>query len=83
YRMPKNLLRGGRAQLWTHGHTHDSFDYTLHGTRVICNPWGYAKAGVNENTCFDPDLMIEVGRSQENGNGQLGSVVGGRDPPDR
>ena len=55
------LFRDGRAQLWIHGHTHDSFDYTLRGTRVICNPRGYAKAGVNENPFFDADLLIEVG----------------------
>jgi predicted phosphodiesterase len=53
-------LVGDRAQLWVHGHTHDSFDYLLRGTRVVCNPRGYAKAGVNENPRFDPDFMIEV-----------------------
>jgi len=51
----------GRAALWVHGHTHDSFDYTARGTRVVCNPRGYAKDGVNENRAFDPDLRIEVG----------------------
>jgi predicted phosphodiesterase len=64
----EHLLRADRAQLWIHGHTHDSFDYTWHGTRVICNPRGYAKAGVNENPRFDSDFMIEVGQWQENGN---------------
>jgi hypothetical protein len=54
------LLGADRAQLWIHGHTHDSFDYTCNGTRVVCNPRGYAKAGVNENSCFDPDFVIEV-----------------------
>jgi 3',5'-cyclic AMP phosphodiesterase CpdA len=54
------LVDGQRACCWIHGHTHDSFDYGLHGTRVICNPRGYAKAGVNENPRFDADLMIEV-----------------------
>ncbi|MFP5406844.1 MAG: metallophosphoesterase, partial [Gammaproteobacteria bacterium] len=34
------LLDGSRAQLWIHGHTHDSFDYQLNGTRVLCNPRG-------------------------------------------
>jgi hypothetical protein len=48
------------VQLWVHGHTHDSFDYTLNGTRVVCNPRGYAKGGVNENPLFDPNLMVEV-----------------------
>ena len=27
----------GRANLWVHGHTHDSFDYSARGTRVICH----------------------------------------------
>jgi predicted phosphodiesterase len=56
----QHLLNGQRAQLWVHGHTHDSFDYVLNGTRVVCNPRGYARAGVNENAAFDPDLVIEV-----------------------
>lgn len=30
--------------LWTHGHTHDPFDYTIGTTRVVCNPRGYAGA---------------------------------------
>ena len=54
------LVGADRAQLWIHGHTHDSFDYRLNGTRVVCNPRGYAKGGVNENPLFDPDLMIDV-----------------------
>ena len=39
----------GKAALWIHGHTHDSFDYVLNGTRVVCNPRGYCKRGVCEN----------------------------------
>lgn len=57
----ERLLGADRVQLWIHGHTHDSFDYTVNGTRVVCNPRGYAKGGVNENPLFDPDLMIEIG----------------------
>jgi len=57
----ERLIGADRAQLWIHGHTHDSFDYFVNGTRIVCNPRGYAKAGVNENPLFDPDLMIEVG----------------------
>jgi predicted phosphodiesterase len=56
----EHLIGADRAQLWIHGHTHDSFDYFVNGTRVVCNPRGYAKEGVNENPLFDPDLMIEV-----------------------
>jgi predicted phosphodiesterase len=56
-----HLLRDRRAALWIHGHTHDSFDYHVHGTRVLCNSRGYAKDGVNENARFDPLLTVEVG----------------------
>lgn len=54
------LLDGSRAQLWIHGHTHDSFDYVVKGTRVVCNPRGYARNAVNENAAFDPDFMVQV-----------------------
>lgn len=56
----EHLLDGRRVQLWIHGHTHDSFDYRLNGTRMVCNPRGYAKDGVNENPCFDPLCTVEV-----------------------
>ena len=29
-------------KLWTHGHTHELFDYMIGDTRVVCNPRGYA-----------------------------------------
>lgn len=54
------LLGAERAQLWIHGHTHDSFDYTVGDTRVVCNPRGYARAGVNENARFDPHFCVEL-----------------------
>ena len=57
----ERLIDGGRACLWVHGHTHDSFDYVLNGTRVVCNPRGYAKNGVNENPLFDPNFLVEIG----------------------
>jgi predicted phosphodiesterase len=57
----EHLVDAGRARLWIHGHTHDSFDYLLNGTRVVCNPRGYMKNGVNENPQFDPDFLVDVG----------------------
>ncbi len=57
----EHLIDADRARLWIHGHTHDSFDYLLNGTRVVCNPRGYAKDGVNENTLFDPNFLVEIG----------------------
>lgn len=50
----------GYSALWVHGHTHDSFDYAAHGTRVICNPRGYCRAGQPENRQFNPALVVEV-----------------------
>lgn len=54
------LLDGKRAALWIHGHTHNSFDYDVKGTRVVCNPRGYCTEDVIENPDFDPALVIEV-----------------------
>lgn len=28
-------------KLWTHGHTHEPFDYMIGETRIVCNPRGY------------------------------------------
>jgi len=56
----ERLIDAGRARLWVHGHTHDSFDYLLNGTRVVCNPRGYAKDDVNENPLFDPNFLVEI-----------------------
>jgi predicted phosphodiesterase len=55
-----HLVSAARVECWIHGHTHDSFDYRLDGTRVVCNPRGYAKNGVNENPLFDPNFTLEV-----------------------
>ena len=30
-----------QIKLWTHGHTHEQFDYMISETRVVCNPRGY------------------------------------------
>lgn len=57
----EHLLGADRVRLWVHGHTHDSFDYEVKGTRVLCNPRGYAKDGVDENARFDPHLVVEIG----------------------
>jgi predicted phosphodiesterase len=56
----ERLISGSRARLWIHGHTHDSFDYVVNGTRVLCNPRGYARNGVNENPLFDVNLRVTI-----------------------
>jgi predicted phosphodiesterase len=56
----ERLMGGERVSLWIHGHTHDSFDYRVRGTRVLCNPRGYVMKGVGENAAFDPALVVQT-----------------------
>jgi hypothetical protein len=35
------ILDRPQIKLWTHGHTHEQFDYMIGSTRVVCNPRGY------------------------------------------
>ena len=63
----------GKSVLWFHGHTHDSFDFTVHGTRVLANPMGYRSSNwhetrtagaplrvISENARFDPAMVVEI-----------------------
>jgi hypothetical protein len=36
------ILDRPMIKVWTHGHTHHTFDYMLGSTRIVCNPRGYA-----------------------------------------
>jgi len=58
-----DLLELG-AELWVHGHTHDSCDYLYGSTRVVCNPRGYPErhgpAFGFENKKFDPAKIVEI-----------------------
>ncbi len=51
------VIEAGQPSLWLHGHVHESFDYRVGATRVVCNPHGYS----TENPRFDPGLALEVG----------------------
>jgi predicted phosphodiesterase len=53
-------IKAWQPALWLHGHTHGSFDYRVGNTRVICNPRGYAKNGINENPDFDAAFVIDL-----------------------
>ena len=44
--------------LWIHGHVHKSVDMDIEGTRILCNPRGYA--GVELNPDFDPAFVVKV-----------------------
>jgi predicted phosphodiesterase len=49
-----------KADLWIHGHTHASADYSLGGCRVVCNPAGYPRDNARENPDFNPNLIVEI-----------------------
>jgi len=52
------ILDHPQIKLWTHGHTHDTFDYEIGSTRIVCNPRGYE--GYEAETGWFPNLIITV-----------------------
>jgi predicted phosphodiesterase len=52
------ILDHPQIKVWTHGHTHDKFDYSIGSTRIICNPRGYANFEASADE-FEP-LIFEV-----------------------
>lgn len=55
------IVEAYEAALWIHGHTHSSCDYRAGGTRVVCNPFGYAANCPGEpNQKFDGTLTVEI-----------------------
>lgn len=63
----QTLMNGGYAsdlehvftdnvKLWVHGHMHDSFDYVVGSSRVVCNPYGYPRERESVNT----KLVLEI-----------------------
>jgi len=61
FNASKYLKSLNNVVLFTHGHTHSSFDYIMRGTdytRVVCNPFGYS--GHEHNPYFDPLLLIDI-----------------------
>jgi hypothetical protein len=58
YASDLEALMGPEVALWVHGHTHDSLDYKVGETRVVCNPRGYIP--YEPNLDFAPGLVVEV-----------------------
>jgi Icc-related predicted phosphoesterase len=52
------ILDRPQIKLWTHGHMHQTFDYMIGDTRVVCNPRGYESHG--EYSGWNPNLVLEV-----------------------
>lgn len=52
------LLELGAANLWVHGHTHESCEYVVDGkTWVVCNPYGYP---YEDKSPLCLDLEVEI-----------------------
>lgn len=47
-----------QIRYWSHGHTHNSFDYTIAQCGVMCNPRGYVPDDVNPD--FDPLFSVTL-----------------------
>lgn len=56
-----NLVRKP-VKLWIHGHTHESMDYVVNGTRVICNPRGYLPHEPNRK--FKGKCIVDLANTQ-------------------
>lgn len=54
----ENVMLYNDITLWVHGHNHNSSDYMIGDTRVVCNPQGYI--GVDVNPTFDPNFIVEI-----------------------
>jgi len=53
------ILDNPEIKVWTHGHTHDTFDYMIGETRIICNPRGY-KYYEQRADEFDPTIGFDI-----------------------
>jgi predicted phosphodiesterase len=53
-----DLILERKPALWLFGHTHDSVDVRVGATRLVCNPFGYARR--DQNPRFDEGLTIEL-----------------------
>jgi predicted phosphodiesterase len=54
----ESLIHERKPKMWVHGHTHDSFNYMLGDTHIVCNPLGYL--GKEINAGFIPNMIIET-----------------------
>jgi hypothetical protein len=54
------ILDHPQIKLWTHGHTHDPFDYMVGSTRIVCNPRGYKNYEERADLFDSKDFEIEL-----------------------
>jgi predicted phosphohydrolase len=56
------MVANPRIKNWVHGHTHDTFNYSIEGCHIMCNPRGYTKNPniLPENRDWDINFTFEV-----------------------
>ncbi|MGO7319378.1 metallophosphoesterase [Rhizobium ruizarguesonis] len=54
----ERIILRHQPRLWVHGHLHNSSDYHIGSTRVVCNPRGLP--GEASSKTFDPKMVIEI-----------------------
>jgi Icc-related predicted phosphoesterase len=54
----EKFIKERKPKLWVHGHTHDSFNYMLEKTHIVCNPLGYVGQQVNAE--FISNMMVDL-----------------------
>jgi Icc-related predicted phosphoesterase len=54
----EDLILAHQPRYWIHGHVHQSFNYRLGRTQVLCNPRGY---GRENQKSFRGNLVITIG----------------------
>lgn len=52
------IIEKRQPKVWIHGHTHNSCQYQIGETKVLCNPFGYA--GREENPAFNVAASFTV-----------------------
>lgn len=52
-----DYIAKSNISLWVHGHMHNSSDYMIGNTRIICNPRGYGTENISN---YNPNLVIDT-----------------------
>jgi len=53
-----HIIENFDIDYWVCGHTHNSFDVEVHGTKILCNPMGYHAVELNQD--FNEGLVFEL-----------------------
>jgi len=52
----EKFIEQKKIDIWCHGHIHQSCDYEISGTRIVCNARGYPLSGISES--FNENKLI-------------------------